>query len=206
MKAAAFLVACTATAHADVDWARGLVTGDGIGIADRHAPTPATARGPARRAAEDAAKQAIAAQLAALPLAAGGTLKGKLADKAVKKRIDDAVARAIAIAATLETDGSWKVTMGVPTEAIRIALQGDPRALGAKGDADAPVVVVEGAKVKPAIGVTVGGTSAATIFPRELPAWAADAPRVKAATGTKAGAITLAKPAGGPATLFVIAN
>jgi hypothetical protein len=196
-------LACAGTAHAGVDWGRGLVIADGIGIADRHAPTPATARGPARRAAEDAAKKAIATQLNDLPIAAGGTLKAKLADKAIKKRVDEAVARAISIAATLETDGSWKVTLGVPLEAIRIALGGAPRALDAKGDADPPIVVVEGAKQKPAIGVTVGGVTAATIFPREVPAWAADAPRIKA-TGSKAGAITLAKQLGGPATLFVV--
>ena len=202
--ALAALLLLGSTARADVDWATGFVTGDGIGIADRHAPTPATARGPARRAAEDAAKKAITAQLNALPLAAGGTLKSKLADKAIKKRIDEAVARAIATAATLETDGSWKVTMGVPTEALRIAL-GAARAIDAKGDADPAIVVVEGAKQKPALGVTVGGVSGATIFPREVPAWAADAPRVKA-TGSKAGAITIDKKLGGPATLFVIVN
>ena len=202
MKLVAALVLSATTAQADVDWARGLVTADGIGIADRHAPTPATARGPARRAAEDAAKKAIAAQLGDLPLAAGGTLKAKLADKAVKSRIDDAVARATAIAATLETDGSWKVTLGLPIEAVRIALDGDPRALGPKGDADPAIVVVEGAKQKPALGVTVNKTSAATLFVREPPAWAADAPRVKATA--KAGAITLARSLGGPATLYVV--
>ncbi|HEY5934165.1 MAG TPA: hypothetical protein VIU61_06020 [Kofleriaceae bacterium] len=196
----AFVLSAT-TAHADVDWARGLVTADGIGIADRHAPTPATARGPARRAAEEAAKRVIATQLGDLPLAAGGTLKTKLADKAVKKRIDDAVARATAIAATLETDGSWKVTVGLPIEAIRVALA-EPRALGPKGDADPAIVVVEGAKQKPALAVTVNGASAATVFVRELPAWAADAPRVKGTA--KAGAIKLDKVLGGPATLYVV--
>ncbi len=203
VKALLAVMACASTAQAGVDWGRGLVTADGIGIADRHAPTPATARGPARRDAEDAARKAIAAQLGGLPVAAGGTLKSKLADKAIKKRIDDAVARAIVVEATLETDGSWKVTMGVPIEALRIALVG-PRTLPASGDDAVPVVIVEGANAKPAIGYKIGGLAAATVFAKEAPAWAKDAPRVKAKSA-KAGAIDGSVPAKATdATLFVV--
>jgi len=203
----AFVVGCSfgfsfGIAEADVDWARGMVSADGVGIADRHAPNPATARGPARRAAEDAAKKKIVAQLAGLPVAAGGTLKHKLADKAVRERIDRALEHAIAVAETLETDGSWRVTMGLPMEAIRVALAG-PRALGAAGDGDPPIVIVEGAKQKPAIGVTVGGVAGATLFVRAAPEWAKDAPRVKA-TGGKRGAIELAQKLGGASTMFVL--
>ena len=35
------LVGLVATAQADVDWSRGLVVAEGVGIADRHAPSPA---------------------------------------------------------------------------------------------------------------------------------------------------------------------
>ena len=137
-----------------------------------------------------------------MPLGDGGALKRKLADKATGDRVAQTVERAIAIAATLETDGSWRVTLGVPLEAIRLAL-GAPRELPAAGDTDPPIVIVEGVKHKPALGVTVGGIAAAALFVRELPAWATTAPRVKA-TGGKAGAITLAAPHGGPSTLFVL--
>ena len=186
-------------AHADVDWSRGLVTGNGLGIADRHAPSPAAAREPARRVAEDAARAAIAAQLPALPLAEGGTLKGKLKDKAIADRIDRAVAAAIVVEATPHTDGSWNVTLAVPIEAVRLAIAG-PRVL-AKSDGDPPVVIVEGVNAKAAVGYTVGGIAAATLFAKTVPDWAKDAPRVKASSA-KNGAIELASPQGGSATLF----
>jgi hypothetical protein len=188
-------------AHADVDWSRGLVTAGGLGIADRHAPSPAAAREPARRVAEDAARAKIKAQLPALPLAEGGTLKAKLADKTIAARIDRAVAAAITVEATPHTDGSWNVTLAVPIEAVRQAIAG-PRAL-ATSDADPAVVVVEGVTAKPAVGYTVGKIAGATLFAKTVPEWAKDAPRVKA-SGAKAGAIEVASPQGGPATLFVL--
>ena len=193
------------SAHAEIDWAHGLVTADGIGVANRAAPTPAAARGPARRLAEDAARKKLAGQVLALPLAeGGGTLEAKVkSDAAVKAAIDMAVAQAIVVTADPETDGSWKVTMAVPIEAVRLALAG-ARVLGGNGDDGPAIVIVEGA-VKPAVGYRVGGIAAATIFVgKDVPAWAKDAPRVKA-KGAKQGAIDVAAPAGaGEATLFVI--
>jgi hypothetical protein len=196
------LVALTAPAQADVDWAKGLVTAQGIGLADRQAPNPAVARGPSRRKAEEAAKLALAAQLPALPLAAGGTLAAKLTDAGIKSRIDRAVAAAISVGAELETDGSWRVTMAVPIEALRQALTA-PRALPDKGDSAAPVIIVEGATAAPAIGTTVAGLAAPTVFVAAVPAWAKDAPRIKA-TGSKPGAIEATAPRASEATLFVI--
>ncbi len=196
------LSALAPSAHADVDWAKGLVTARGIGLADRQAPNPAVARGPSRRKAEEAAKLALAAELPALPLAAGGTLAAKLTDPAIKARIDRAVASAISLTADPETDGSWRVTMAVPIEALRQALTG-PRVLADAGDAVTPVVVVEGVTATPAIGITVAGLAAATIWVSTVPAWAKDAPRIKA-TATKAGAIEAKAPKAGAATLFVI--
>lgn len=200
-------------ADADVDWAAGQVTGKGLGVADRHAPSPAAAREPARRAAEDAAKKAIAAQLGGLPLAAGGTLKAKLADKAIAARIDLAVAAAITIDATPHTDGSWNVTLALPIEAIRQAIDG-PRVLppastgsgsaaGGNGDADPPIVIIDGVNAKPAIGYKVGGVAGATLWVKAVPDWGASAPHVKA-TGTKAGAIDIDKSVGGASTLFLV--
>lgn len=196
------LGALAPSAHADVDWAKGLVTARGIGLADRQAPNPAVARGPSRRKAEEAAKLALAAELPALPLAAGGTLAAKLTDPAIKARIDRAVASAIPLTADPETDGSWRVTMAVPIEAIRQALTG-PRVLGDAGDAVTPVVIVEGATGTPAIGTTVAGLAAPTLWVSVVPEWAKDAPRIKA-TASKGGAIEAKAAKAGEATLFVI--
>ncbi len=196
------LIAVATPAYADVDWAKGLVTAKGVGLADRQAPNPAVARGPSRRKAEEAAKLALAAQLPALPLATGGTLADKLTDAAIKARVDRAVAAAISLTADPETDGSWRVTMAVSIEALRQAITG-PRALPAKGDAAAPVIVIEGATATPAIGTTVGGLAAPTLFVTAVPAWAKDAPRIKA-TASKPGAIEAAVPKAAESTLFVI--
>ncbi|MEO8706203.1 MAG: hypothetical protein ABI867_39600 [Kofleriaceae bacterium] len=200
----AVVVALSAPAHADVDWAAGQVTAKGLGIADRHAPTPASAREPSRRAAEDQARARLAAELPGLPLATGGTLKAKLADAAIKARIDRAVAAAITIESTPQTDGSWNVTLAVPIEAVRLALVG-PRSPPTGSDSDPPIIVVEGVTAKPAVGVTIGGVAAAAIWVTDVPAWAASAPRAKA-TSSKAGAIELAAKQGGPSTLFVLAK
>src|SRR5438132_5423526 len=76
---AAAVAAGAGRAAADVDWGKGLVTAEGVGVADRHAPSPAVARGTSRRGAEDQARRAIAAELGKLPLAAGGKVGDKLA-------------------------------------------------------------------------------------------------------------------------------
>ena len=185
-----------------VDWVAGRVTAGGTGIADRHAPSPAVALGTSRRFAEDAARRRLSAKLGSLPLADGGTLATKLADRWIKARLDAAVEAAIAIAAEPETDGSWHVTLAVPLEAIRLALD-PPRALPAAGDSGPPVVVIDGVNAKPAIGWSVGGVSVATLWVKEVPAWAKDAPHVKA-TSARAGMIALGTVEGTAATLYVL--
>jgi len=186
---------------ARIDWAAGRVTAGGTGIADRHAPSPAVALGTSRRGADEAARQRIAAKLGSLPLASGGTLADKLADRAIKARIDAAVEAAITVAAEPETDGSWHVTLAVPIEAIRQAL-GDPRVLPPTGDQGPPIIVIEGVAAKPSIGWTVGGVAAATLWVKEVPAWAKDAPRAKARSA-KAGVIDV-DAHGTAATLYVL--
>jgi hypothetical protein len=185
---------------ARVDWAAGRVTAGGVGIADRHAPSPAVALGTSRRGAEQAAKQRIAARLPGLALASGGTLASKLGDPAIQARVDAAVEAAITVDAEPDTDGSWHVTLAVPIEAIRQAIAG-PRAL-AGADAGPPVIVVEAAAGKPAIGWTVGGVGAATLWVKDVPAWAKDAPRVQATA--KGGDLALAGRSGAASTLYVI--
>lgn len=149
-----------------VDWARGLVIADATGVAERHAPSPAVARGTSRRGAEEAAKRLLAGKIAELPLASGGK---------VGERAKTAVETAIVLAAEPETDGAWRVTMTVPIEAVRQAIAG-PRALDAAGDTGPQVVIVEGMKGKPA----VGALAAPTLWVEKVPAWAKDAPKVSA--------------------------
>jgi hypothetical protein len=199
----AIAVAMCAPARADVDWAKGLVTADGLGIADRHAPSPAVARGTSRRVAEDAARRALAVAITALPVAGGGTVAARAKDPQVKARLDAAVTAAYAITAEPETDGAWRVTMAVPIEAVRQALDG-LRELPTTGDTGPAVVIVDGAgKAKPAVGWTVGGLHAPTLWLTEPPAWAQSAPHV-AATKLGDGAIEIAAGSATPATLFVI--
>ena len=202
LRIALLVLALTAPAHADVDWANGLVTAPGVGLADRQAPNPAVARGPARRRAEDAARRALAAAVPALPLAGGGTVADKLGDPTIKARIDAAVAVAIGVTADPETDGSWRVTMAVPVEAVRQALAG-PRALASAGDTGPAVVIVEGVTAAPAIGMTIGGLAAASVWRADAPAWAKGAPRIRA-KATKGGAIDADIGKATAATLFVI--
>lgn len=195
------LLASQAHAAPSVDWARGLVIADGIGLADRHAPNPAVARGTSRRAAEDAARKLLAAKCEQLPLAGGGKVSDKAAkDAAVKDRLARAVANAVTLSADPETDGSWRVTMGVAIEAVRQAIEGPRIATEDKGP---PVIIVEGVTAKPSVGWTVGGVSGASIWVTSLPAWAKDAPHVTA-KAAKAGAIEVVGIDATAATLFVI--
>ena len=195
------ILCATAQADVKVDWARGLVIADVVGIADRHAPNPAVARGTSRRGAEDAAKKQIAGKLDDLPLATGGTVAAKAKDKDVKERLDRAVASAITLAADPETDGAWRVSLAVPIEAVRQAIAG-PRVF-ADADKGPAVIVVDGVTVKPAVGWKIGSQDAPAIWVTDVPAWAKDAPHVKA-TNAKAGAIEVAGIDATSATLFVI--
>src|SRR5262249_21894782 len=131
-----------------------------------------------------------------------GTLAARLADAAVKARVDAALDAAFTASAEPETDGSWHVTLAVPLEAIRVAI-GEPRTLAPAGDDGPPTVVVEGVSAKPAIGWTVGGAGAATLWVKEVPAWAKDAPRVRARSA-KTGNIAVDASPGTAATLYVI--
>src|SRR5688572_10692987 len=91
LAAIAAILALHGTAAGDaarVDWSRGLVIADGVGVADRHAPNPAVARGTSRRDAEDAARKVLEGKLGDLPLAGGGTVSARAKlDAAVKERL-----------------------------------------------------------------------------------------------------------------------
>jgi hypothetical protein len=198
MRAALVLSLLAGSAHAGVDWATGMVTADGIGVADRHAPNPAVARGTSRRGAEDAARRTLAAEVAALPLAKGGKVADAANDAEVAARLAAAVDHAIAVAAEPETDGAWRVTMAVPIEAVRqaVAEPGGSRALPQAGDHEPPVTIVDGVAGTP----VVGALDAATVWVKAVPAWAKDAPHVTGKRGRHA--IEGITP--GAATLYVI--
>ena len=102
----------------------------------------------------------------------------RLGDAAIAARVARAVANALVVSADPETDGSWKVSLAVPIEAVRQALAG-PRALDADGDRGPAVMIVEGLGAKPA----VGALPAATLWVKDVPAWAKGAPRAKAPAG-----------------------
>ena len=195
------------TARPEIDWAAGLVTATGLGVADRHAPSPAAARDPARHAATEAARKQLAARIPTIPLAGGGKLGDKLSDAAIKTRVDRVLASApIVVDATPDTDGSYRVTLGLPLEALRQAvLAGGPRTLGGDADSAPPVVVVDNvpAATRPALGWTIDGVAAPTLWVRAVPAWAKDAPHIKA-TSASSGAIRTGGARPSDATLFLI--
>lgn len=203
--AALALAAMATVSHAEpprVDWSRGLVIADAVGIADRHAPNPAVARGTSRRGAEDAARKLLAAKLGDLPIAGGGKVADKAKDEAVKDRLAKAVAAAITLAAEPETDGAWQVTMAVPLEAVRQALVG-PREVPAGGDKGPQVIVVDGVSAKPALAWKVGNVEAPVLWVTTVPDWAKSAAHVKAKRA-KAGVIEVDGIDATAATLFVI--
>ncbi|MCW5809143.1 MAG: hypothetical protein KIT31_42710, partial [Deltaproteobacteria bacterium] len=149
-----------------------------------------------------AARQRLTTGIGTVPLAAGGTLADKLADPTVKARVEGAVAAALVVDATPETDGSWTVTMGVPLEALRQALAG-PRTLGAAADDGPPIVILDGVTAAPGLGITVDKLAAPTLWVKDVPAWAKSAPRVKATSAT-GGAITTPGTKATASTLFVM--
>ncbi len=137
---------------ATVDWSRGLIVVTTVGIADRRAPSPASARAAARRRAEEQAGQALAAALAELPWA-GARPAAPPAAWISQHRV--------VLAEELVPDGSWRLQIGLPIEALRQRRDGvRVVAPGAPADAVAAVVVdARTAKVTPRAGLAleVGG-------------------------------------------------
>jgi hypothetical protein len=194
-------LATPAAADAKVDWAKGLVIAEGIGIADRHAPNPSVALGTSRRPAEDAARAQLRARVMTLALASGGKVLDHAKDAAVKERLERAIEEAFALAAEPGTDGSWNVTMAVPIEAVRQAITG-PRKLPEHGDEGPAVVVIDSVAAAPAVGWTVDGLQAATLWVTDVPDYAKTAARVHGRAG--ASNISVSGMKGSTSTLFVI--
>ncbi|MEZ4360166.1 MAG: hypothetical protein R3B48_08295 [Kofleriaceae bacterium] len=135
-----------------VDWSAGLLLASGLGVADRHAPSPEVARPAARERAIAEATRALIAAARLLPVAGGRPL-GELVD-------EPALARAAASASILSADplvdGSWRVQLGLPLERLRQAAQG-ARAAPDEGDRGIPLLVVRApATVTPQLGLAIG--------------------------------------------------
>jgi hypothetical protein len=190
----------TKVAGADVDWTRGVAVAHAVAPADRRAPSPAVARSGARRAAEDRGRVLLAAVARALPWAAGGTV-----GDAIEKRgdagtaaLERVVARAAVTAADYMTDGSVRVTMALPIEAVRQAVDGAREvAAGATLDDDAVTAVVvdaRGVKVPAAVGLAIGDQRGPVLVAHARPAAAVLGPRVLAvkAAAAKAGRLAVA--------------
>ncbi|HEY4057572.1 MAG TPA: hypothetical protein VGM39_13230, partial [Kofleriaceae bacterium] len=110
---------------------------------------------------------------------------------------------ALTVSAEPETDGAWVVTLAVPTEAVRQAVFG-VRALDDKGDTGPAVMVIDGVTAAPAIGVTVGGIAGATLWVKDVPAFAKDAPHAKATNAQTATDIPAKIGKATASTLFVL--
>jgi hypothetical protein len=186
-------------AAVDVDWTRGVAIARAVAPADRRAPSPAVARSGARRAAEDRARAMLAAAARALPWAAGGTVGEAVDDKGAAAALEAAVARAAVTAADYLTDGSVRVTVALPIEAVRQALDG-PRAVAAgaavEGAVTAVVVDARGAKVAPAVGLAVGEARGPVLVAHAKPSAAVLGAKVVTvkATAARAGTLAVAGP------------
>lgn len=187
-----------------IDWTVPAVVADGIGLADRRAPTPDVARAAARTRGVDDARKRLRAAVANVPWADGKTVGAHLD----ATQLDAAVAAAVVQRAEPQTDGSWRVRLLLPIEVLRQAGQAapGPRGLSNDGDATTPSIIAIDAK-KVAVAPSVGwqfdeGGALASCAQRWVTRW--DGPAVKAAAA-RDGAITLSKPVGiKPATLCVI--
>jgi len=205
----------TAAKGAVVDWTAGLVRAEVTIPADRHAPSPAVARGGARRKAEERARARLAAAAKALPWAAGGTVGEQLKGKDGQAALDGAVAAAIVLGADYFTDGSVRVELGLPIEAVRVAIAGPRRVEpGSAPDPGPTAIVVDATRldVGPAVGLGLqsGGASAVgpVVFAHERPDAEQLGPRpadVKAAR-RKGGALVVdnVDPAAVPGALVVV--
>ncbi|HTJ43098.1 MAG TPA: hypothetical protein VL463_13430 [Kofleriaceae bacterium] len=146
---------------ATVDWSEGTITARGVGPADRHAPAPAVARDAAKVRAIDAAKAVLTASAKALP--------------GVHDLKDDAIARVIdrAVIATMDlgTDGSVTLELRIPIEAVRVAMSG-ARDAAPSHDPPAQTVIVDAThlKLKPQVGLAIGGWTGPTLFVDKAPA------------------------------------
>jgi hypothetical protein len=134
-----------------VDWTAGQLMARGLGVADRHAPRPEVARDAARQRALADARRELVAAARQLPLADGRRLGEALRDDALAA----AAATATLVSGEPQVDGSWRVELALPLEALRQAAAG-ARALPAAGDVGAALLVIRApAAAGPQLGVVI---------------------------------------------------
>lgn len=138
------------------DWSAGELRARGLGVSDRRAPSPATARDAARlRALVDARRKLVAAARA-LPWAGGGTLGEVLGEQALVAAVELAQVRG----GEPLVDGSWRLELALPLEVLRQAVTG-PRVVALEqGDAGAlPLLLVQVAASAASAGAPALGPS-----------------------------------------------
>jgi hypothetical protein len=190
---------------ATVDWSDGTITAQGIGPADRHAPSPAVARDAALARAKKAAAARLIAAAEALPGAHG------LDDKQLAPVADQATVATMDVG----TDGSVTVALRIPIEAVRVAIAG-PRAATPAVEAPPTTVIVDATKLKlkPQLGLEIGGWTGPVLFVDAMPdgdsELAGGHGGHRRATATKAAAGTLTidgdPPAAGALAVVVISG
>jgi hypothetical protein len=167
----AFLLVSTNTAHADVDWARGLVTAKAVGTADRRAPSPAIARPGALREAEKRAQASLLEQARRLPMPDGTTVGDRAdQDPAAADALGDACAASIEVDTEYLPDGSVRVERALAIESVRQALTA-PELVSGVTPKDAPTALVVDArklKIEPSVGISVIGDGGKAVL--SLPA------------------------------------
>lgn|GEM_PF-4446145 len=146
---------------ARVDWTRGLIIATGSAAADVRAPGAEIARVRSERQARARARAAAQARVAAL--AAEAVPSG--ADQVVQREPGAMAARWARLVARdgrdlsvrYGSDGSATVTVGVPLEAVRLAVSGGPAAVSGEPAADAPTaVIVDARSVRARFGPRLG--------------------------------------------------
>jgi hypothetical protein len=144
--------------RASVDWTRGLLLAVGAAAGDLRAPTPQIARVAAERRARTAARARLRELADRLPLAGGGTVATRLdSDADAKERVARAVENAITVDLDYGSDGSTVATLGLPLEAVRVALDGALAPPTAAQGSELTALVVNASEVmsKPALAVTL---------------------------------------------------
>ncbi len=165
-----------------IDWTRGMITAQGAAAGDLRAPSPAIARVAAERRAKRAAGARLTRMVGRLSTA-GGVVVGT-GSGAAKARLERAAAAARVLSIEYGSDGSVLASLGLPIEAVRVALFGVAAAPSAtKGAPTALLVDARGIVSAPALGIELmaGGEryAAPTVFHRRLATASAD-PRVGA--------------------------
>jgi hypothetical protein len=140
-----------------VDWTAGLVTARGASAADLQTPDPTVARIRAERIARNRARVELARAARSLRLASGGSVEDRAArDRDVGGRLDRAVEAAADHHVEYGSDGSVEVSVALPIETVRQAVDGvagPPELAGPKVSA---VVVDAGrALAGPRLGVAL---------------------------------------------------